>query len=253
MMMKLHLMLLTLWAIIASNAQAQVRLYTDIQGNIYEIKPDNEILRLDSTGKVMANWRDRNLGKLVSFDLLNPLKPLAFYTETATLIEFDNNLYPINQRVIEDARNGANPLFCRSADNKIWFFDDRALCLKKYDADGESSVNGPRLNQYLPASFQASDLIEHQRQVFLLLQNEGVWIFDFYGAFIRKIPAKGVTDMALQGTLLWLQLPNSILQYNLKTLQTKEFLLTEKEIPESIAPASNGLYFLKKGRVTLWP
>lgn len=233
--------------------EAQTRLYTDLQGNLYEIKPDNEILRIDTSGKVIANWRDRNLGKISSFDLLNPLKPLAFYPETSTLIEFDNNLYPVNQRVIEDARNGANPLFCRSADNRIWFFDDRTLSLKKYDAEGISSVEGPRLNQHFPASFQAIDLVEHQRQVFLLIQNEGVWIFDFYGAIIRKIPAKGVSDMALYSQFLWLQTPHGLLQYNLKTLQTTDWPLKEAQIPESIAPAANGLYFLKQGRVTLWP
>lgn len=234
-------------------AYAQTRLYTDIQGNIYEIKPDNEILRLDTSGKVIANWRDRNLGRIASFDLLNPLKPLAFYSETATLVEFDNNLYPVNQRFVEEARNAANPLFCRSADNRIWFFDDRNLSFHKYDSEGLNNTEGPRLNQHFPSSFQAIELIEHQRQLFLVLQNEGVWVFDFYGAFIRKIAAKGVLDIALSGTELWILLPGKIQQFGLKSLQVKEWLLSDIENPESIAPAPNGLYFLRQGQVTLWP
>lgn len=247
-------LILLFWGILGiSQAMAQSRLYTDVFGNIYQIKPDNEILRIDSNGKVLANWRDRNLGKLSSFDLLNPLKPLAFYAETATLMEFDNNLYPINKRVIEEARNCANPLFCRSADNKIWFFDDRSLCFIKYETEGLTSIQGPRLNQFFPVSFQALDLIEHQRQLFLLVQNEGVWVFDFYGAFLRKIPAKGLIDMALQGDTIWLQLPESMLQFHLKTLLTVNWPLQNYQIPESIAPASKGLYFLRQGRVTLWP
>ncbi len=224
-----------------------------MQGNLYEIKPDNEIIRLDTSGKVIANWRDRNLGRISSFDLLNPLKPLAFYPETSTLAEFDNNLYPVSQRVIEEARSASNPLFCRSADNRIWFFDDRTLCFRKYEAEGMQNWEGPRLNQHFPSGFQAFDLIEHQRKLYLLIYQQGVWVFDFYGAFIRKIPMEGVTDIALNAHDLWMLTSEKLIQWNMKSLKAREWPLDASQIPESIAPSSSGIYFLRQGRVTLWP
>jgi hypothetical protein len=92
----------------------------------------------------------------------------------------------------------------QSFDNKIWLFDGLTNKLKKIDEQGTLLQETPDLRVVFAGGVQPTQIFDQSGWVYLYDPAQGLFAFDYYGTFKRKIPITGwrnlvVTDKAVIG------------------------------------------------------
>lgn len=161
----------------------------DPLGNIYIVDESERISKFDTTGQLMYNVVNNQLGEIHSIDVGNPFKILAFYRDQQHLVLFDNTLSEI-QRIpliewdLHDV-TAAN----LSPDNAIWLFNGENKVLMKMTDKGDPMTMSDPFD-ILGTPSARPDFIFDAGQ-FLLVKEAGkpLAVFDDFGSYIRAFDA----------------------------------------------------------------
>ncbi len=160
--------------------------------NLYLVSSSGQIKKLNSRGDSVAVFNGvRNFGPLQSIDVTNPLKPLLFYKDFSTVVVLDRLL---SRRTSLDLRrfNVLQPsAIGLSYDNNIWVFDQFDNKLKKMDEGGNLLLQTTDFRQLFNQTLSPQRIINDGGLVYLADSTEGIFVFDNYGAFQRRIDLKG--------------------------------------------------------------
>jgi hypothetical protein len=191
----------------------------DNLGNLYLISESGQVKKMGPDGDSISVYNSmRRNGRLASIDVSNPLRPLLFYQDYGQVVLLDRLLSV--QATIDLRRQGiAQPLAAAmSFDNKVWVFDGVTNQLKKLDDAGNVVQETPDLRQVFAGGIQPQQIIDHNGWVYLADSAQGLFAFDYFGSFKRKIPVVGwrhlqITDHAVLGIA-----SGGLHTYNLSTL-----------------------------------
>ncbi|RPD48174.1 hypothetical protein [Paracnuella aquatica] len=177
----------------------------DNLGNLYLVSENGQVKKYGPGGDSISvyNSVQRN-GKLQTLDVSNPLRPLLFYRDYGQVVLLDRLLAV--QATLDLRRQGiTQPLAAAmSFDNKVWVFDGVTNQLKKLDDAGKVLLETPDLRQVFAGGVQPQQIIDHNGWVYLADSAQGLFAFDYFGSFKRKIPVAGwrhlqVTDSVVLG------------------------------------------------------
>lgn len=132
----------------------------------------------------------RNYGKLTAIDVTNPLKPLLFYKDFSNVVVLDRflaNRVSLNLRKYNILQPSAIGL---SYDNNVWVFDTYDNKLKKIDEAGNLLLQTDDFRTLFNQSFAPQKIINENGFVYLADSAVGIYVFDNYGTYKRKIPLK---------------------------------------------------------------
>jgi len=166
--------------------------------NLYLVSSTGQIKKLNSAGDSLAVYNQlKNYGKLYSIDVSNPLRLLLFYKEFSTLVILDRFL--ANQSTLDLKRfNILNPsAIAMSYDNNIWVYDEYDNKLKKIDEQGNKLLETPDFRTIFNESISAQKIINDNGLVYLADTANGIFVFDNYGSFKKKIPLKNFQTFAV--------------------------------------------------------
>lgn len=159
--------------------------------NLYVISSTGQLKKFNSRGDSVGVFNGiRAYGMLSAIDVTNPLKPLLFYKDFSTVVVLDRLLA---NRVSLDLRryNVLQPTaVALSYDNNIWVFDQYDNKLKKLDESGNLLLETTDFRQLLAQSISPQKIFNDNGLVYLMDSAKGVFVFDNYGSFKRKIEAK---------------------------------------------------------------
>lgn len=200
--------------------------------NFYIVTSSGQLKKFNGKGDSVAVFNGvRNYGKLHAVDITNPLKPLLFYKDFSTVVILDRLL---STRSSIDLRrhNILQPTaITLSYDNNIWVFDQFDNKLKKLDESGNVLLQTTDFRQLFSNTISPQRLINDNGLLYLADSAQGIFVFDNYGAFKRKIPLKGWANIDIwDGRLI--------------RLGTKEFVVYDpttfaeqsKQFPASFKP-----------------
>jgi hypothetical protein len=157
--------------------------------NIYLISSTGQIKKLNASGDSLAVYNQvRNSGQPHTIDVSNPLKILLFYKDFSTVVVLDRFLSvrgTLELRKFNILQPGAVGL---SYDNNIWVFDEYDSRLKKIDEQGNSLMETTDLRNVFPEAIAPQKIVNRNGFVYLADTALGIFAFDNYGAFKRKIP-----------------------------------------------------------------
>lgn len=199
---------------------------TDNLGNLYLVSNDGQVKKLGPEGDSIAVFNQvRRNGNLHAVDVSNPLKLLLFYKDFAQVVVLDRFLSV--QLTLDLRRAGIQqPLAAAlSYDNNIWVFDALTGKLKKLDEKGNTLLETPDLRTVFTGGLQPAQIMDQNKWVYLYDPAQGLFVFDYYGNFKRKIPVTGwhnllITDQQVHG------IRDGMLQsYSLSTLMQEQKLL----------------------------
>jgi hypothetical protein len=200
--------------------------------NLYIISSTGQIKKFDANGDSAAIYNQvRNFGKLFSLDVSNPLRPLLFYKDFSTVVLLDRflaNRSTLDLRKYDILQAGAIGL---SYDNNIWVFDEYDNKLKKVDEQGAKLLETPDFRTIFSETIHPQKIINNNGFVYLADTANGVFVFDNYGTFKKKIPLKNWQSIAAKENYLIQTNKNEIVVYN-----TATFIDTKKLIPSSFQP-----------------
>lgn len=204
----------------------------DNLNNVYILTATDQLKKFTPSGDSLAVYNNvRKFGKLYSLDVSNPLKVLLYYKDFSSIVVLDRMLAVRStidlrrKNILQVAAIGL------SYDNNIWLFDALDNKLKKIDDQGNVLLETPDFRQALGEAITPQQIIDHNKQVYLYDSLNGLYVFDLYGTFKRKIELQGWNNVSINDKFI-LGINNQSLQaYNVSTL-----LQSHHKFPGNFAP-----------------
>jgi hypothetical protein len=166
--------------------------------NLYILSSTGQIKKLNAAGDSVGVYNQmKNYGKLYSIDVSNPLKLLLFYKDFATVVILDRFL--ANQSTINLKKyNVLNPVAAAlSYDSNIWVFDEYDGRLKKLNEKGNKLLETPDFRTIFSQSVSPQKIISDNNMVYLADADNGVFVFDNYGSYKKRIPVKSWQTLSI--------------------------------------------------------
>jgi hypothetical protein len=195
--------------------------------NLYIISSKGQVKKFGAAGDSLSVYNQvRNYGQLFSIDVTNPLKLLLFYKDFKTVVVLDRFLSTI--KTVDLRRfNILQPIAIGlSYDNNIWIFDEYDNKLKKIDEQGNHLFESDDFRSVFNQGISPQKIIDDNGLVYLADSSAGVFIFDNYGSFKKKIPLRNFQSIAVNRNHVISTRPDLVTVYNTSTL-----LQTERKPP----------------------
>ncbi len=185
----------------------------DDLGYVYGLD-QQKITRYDRSGVKQFVYSRMDLGTMSQFDPSDPLRLLALFPETGTLVVLDNTLS--EQRVLRLWDGGLGmPMWIASGVNQeFWVYD----ALNKEVVRIDERMQRTASTGYLPAVTghdpEIVGLAERHEQLLVADERYGIWVFDRFGTAVRSIPIAGIRGLQTHASgmtiltdagLLWLR------------------------------------------------
>lgn len=205
--------------------------------NLYIISSTGQVKKFGAQGDSLGVFNGiRNYGKLSSIDVSNPLKPLLFYKDFSTVVVLDRFLArrtSLNLRTVNILQPSAISL---SYDNNIWVFDQYDNKLKKIDETGNVLLETVDFRNLFDKGIAPQKIINDNGLVYLADSAAGIFVFDNYGSFKRKVILKDWSMIDVWKGMIVRFNKDAIAIYNPVTFIEKRLLL-----PSSFKPYINSL------------
>ena len=200
-----------------------IRSYTgDVTGaaldkldNLYIISSTGQIKKYGPKGDSAGVFNGvRNYGKLYSIDVSNPLKPLLFYKDFSIIVVLDRNM--ANKAAIRLRQNNIlqPSAIGLSYDNNIWIFDQYDYKLKKIDEGGNLLSQTDDFRTLFNQNIVPQKIINDNGFVYLADSASGIFVFDNYGTYKRKILLKDWTTVDVWNNMVIRLSKDAIVVYN---------------------------------------
>jgi hypothetical protein len=200
--------------------------------NLYIISSTGQVKKFGAKGDSIGVFNGiRNFGKLNTIDVSNPLKPLLFYKDLSNVVVLDRflaNRASLNLRQFNILQPSAIGL---SYDNNIWVFDQYDNKLKKIDEAGNILLQTDDFRQLFNTSFAPQKIMNDNGFVYLADSTNGIFVFDNYGTFKRKILLKNWSTIDVWNGKVVRLSNNAIIVYN-----PASFLEKSLSYPRSFTP-----------------
>jgi hypothetical protein len=226
----------------------------DAIGNIYLITPTDQLKKIKPDGTLVAVYNDvKRFGKISAIDVQNPLKLLIYYKNYSAIIMLDKLLSFRNQIELKPLQFFDVNAVANTYDNNIWIYDEQNFKVKKLDDKGLLLLEFADLRTLFDIGPTAEKLIDDDNQLYLIDQEQGVFIFDYYGAFSRLIPIKDLSDITIEKNYL-IGFKDKIMEVvQLKNLtSTKYALPVLSEKIKSLKFINNKLYILTQTGLNIY-
>jgi DNA-binding beta-propeller fold protein YncE len=195
--------------------------------NLYIISSTGQIKKFGPNGDSTGVYNQvKKFGTLYSIDVSNPLKVILFYKDFSTIVVLDRFLASINTislRIHGILQPGAVGI---SYDNNLWVFDEYDNKLKKIDDQGNHIFETADFRTIFNSSLSPQRVLNDNGLVYLADSVKGVYIFDNYGAFKKKIPVLHWRSLAVSQNRIISLDGETITVYN-----TGNMLQTQRKAP----------------------
>jgi hypothetical protein len=226
----------------------------DALGNMYLITSTDQLKKIKPDGSLTAVYNDvKRYGKISTIDVRNPLKVLVYYKNYSAIVVLDKLLTFRNQIELKLLQFFEVNAIANTYDNNIWIYDEQNFRIKKIDDKGVLLFDYPDLRNEFNIAPSAEKLIDEDNQLYLIDQEQGVFIFDYYGAYNRNIPLKDLSHVAVEKNCLIGFTDTFMEVIQLKNLTTKKYALPI--LPEKIKSlkfVNNKLYVLTQKSINIY-
>jgi hypothetical protein len=200
--------------------------------NLYVLSSTGQVKKFGPKGDSVGVFNGiRAYGKLSAIDVSNPLKPLLFYKDFSAVVILDRFLTArtsLNLRKFNILQPSAIGL---SYDNNLWVFDQYDNKLKKIDDGGNLLFQTDDFRQLFGQSFAPQKIINDGGLVYLADSASGIFVFDNYGTYKRKILLKNWTTVDVWNGMVIRLSNDAVVVYN-----TSSFAERSVRFPSSFQP-----------------
>ncbi|MCS6819363.1 MAG: hypothetical protein RMJ53_04645 [Chitinophagales bacterium] len=219
-------------------------------GNCY-LASAYKLFKYSQDGKLLYPYEEFRYGAIGSVDVTNPLKIVVYFPAVMKAVVLDRYLSPlVTYDFLQLGYNSVSAV-CGSTDGRIWFYDIASLRLKKIDETGKVLRESQRLNNLFGEIPAPNLLLEYSNIVYMNDSLLGIFCFDLFGGFIKKIPIKGLKKFQLFEEKIIYYSKDSLTSYDTRTLQTVELPLPEREVEQAVI-GKQLLVILKKGKALFY-
>lgn len=191
----------------------------DALGNIY-ITKDTELLKYLKNGNFFARYSNLKLGNITHVDVTNPLKIVVYYRDFQEVIFLDNQLSLNSTPVLlEEIGYEQTELVCAGANNSFWIYNKQNNELLRFNENSKKINATGNLKQVLKSNLNPNFMIEQNSNLFLNCPENGIYVFDMFGAFSKLIPIKNLKEFQTNETNIYYQKDSVFCSYNFKLFE----------------------------------
>ncbi len=234
------------WKPFKKNAALDCRFFTtDRLQNIYIITAKNEILKYNQDGSFDAQYVNLEMGRLGVLDASNPFKILVYYPDFQSFKLLDkelNTLGTYNLNNLGVARVGS---IAMGDDGRVWIYDAGKNKLFTFDNGQTQQVQGG----VMPfAGKVPSMMLMRENTLFVNVPTEGVFLFDRFGKYLKKLDLKNVSYFQVIGNQLFFQQNGKIMRYNLQNFATSPLPLPSDVKGDELVRMEKNFLYTQQGK-----
>ena len=224
---------------------------TDYLGNLYIIK-DFRLSKYDLNGKALHMYEDYRNGRISTIDVTDPMKIVVFYEDFLKVKVLDLTLSEIAEYDFNKAGYSSIIALAQSRDDNFWIFDNTGFVLKKIDQNGKALYKSEKFNMLFTETVQVKQIIDYEDLVYLNDPNNGIYVFDRFGTYQKKLPITGADKIQIiQGIIVYFQ-NNMLISYNSMELLEKEMALPSVSAASYAQLQKDRVYIVEKDQVTIF-
>ncbi|MBU2649784.1 MAG: hypothetical protein KKA81_02520 [Bacteroidetes bacterium] len=212
---------------------------SDELGNIYLVNGSN-LKKYDLNGNAKFDYSPMMKGEISFVDAGDPFKTLVYYEDFGIIEWLDNTLSPVSSVNLTDLGMELASLACSSYQNGIWLYLPPFLELFRYD---QYLVQGDRSGNLFKASgmnVEPDFMVERDNILYLNDPKLGIFIFDKYGTFNKRIKTAGLSSFQILNRMIVFSDKDKGIILDPATMMEETFSLPEKD--------SRGFSILTAGR-----
>ncbi len=222
-------------------------------GNLYAVK-DNELIKYSSTGKMFARYSDIKLGNISHVDVTNPLKILLYYRDYQQIVFLDNQLSLNSQNVsLEKLGFEQSELVCSGANNSFWIYDKQNNELLRFNENSKKIAATGNLKQVLKIEISPNYMLEHNGLLFLNCPDSGIYVFDMFGAYVKVISLKNLSNFQSTENILYFNRDSSLCSYHYKQFEESCQKIHQPKGYKQVLYMNKHMYLTYKDSVVVLP
>jgi hypothetical protein len=205
--------------------QSAQQVNIDILNQVYLINRAG-LQKYNSQGVLLAQYQNALLGTICLLDVSNPLRLMAFYKNSGTLLFLNQQLATIGDPIDCFEIFGAEiALACSSSDGGFWVFNPESQKIHHCNASGEITIDSQTLNDWL-IGINVISIKEYNQHIYLVCENK-IMVFDAFGTYLNSFHFQSIKQAFF--------IHKAIVIYNGKQLiQFDPALKSIKPIPTNI-------------------
>ena len=213
-----------------SVAHTALMVECDNIGNIYSISA-NEISKWDKDGIFLLKNSSQVFGNIASLDASNALKMILFFRDLSQISYIDNLLSQRGDRIELDMLGFyQTTAVCRSYNDGFWLFDQTTLELTRFTEQLEITAQSGNLSQILGDVPNPLYMREYNDFLYVMDENYGVRVFDWYGSYVKTIPVGKVSKFVIRADKLFVINGNMLESYDLKSAKWSKISLSDQNV-----------------------
>ena len=226
----------------------------DNLGELYLITLDNQLKKFGENGDSIGVFNQvTKYGKLTEVQAQNPWKALLFYKDFATIVMLDKYLNVTGSINLRNKNIFKVNAITTSYDNNIWLYDEQDNKIKKIDDNGNVLMESTDFRRIFDEAISPKKLIDDNGLLYLYDPEKGLYVFDYYGSFKRKINELHWNDFAIIDKKIYGFDSTSFFEYQPLTndvisIRFPEIIKGSKEIKI----ANHRIYTLRDNQLTIY-
>lgn len=224
---------------------------TDHFGNLYVVK-DFRITLFDLNGKQLFVFEDYTSGKISHIDVTDPMKIIVYYKDFMVVRLLDKTLSELSSFRLNNSGFDMVETIAHTRDRKFWIYNQSDFKLKKIDESGKIFNESELFNILFDEPVAPTKIIEYEGIVYLNDPLQGIYVFDQFGTFLRKIPIKSIRQFQLiQEKLIYFD-GLMLSSYDLRFSKEQEMAVPSKEGLIGVSLQKNRLFLHTKNKVAIY-
>jgi hypothetical protein len=229
------------------------QLSLDNQGFIFLADLEGNIYQYDRNGKFINNFSPARQGSLSQLEAFWTVNIFTFSTDLQEYRILNRFIIPIAENRFPMDLVGLAKMATLGNNNIIWVYDETDLSLKQFDFIRGRIIQNQPLNLILDrSSLDIIDIKEYQNLLFLNIRDEGFFVLDNQGNFIKRI--KVASDQKIgfwKSNVVYLK-DRKIILVNFQSDETKEIEVPTGIEPKAVRINRNNILFFDSNQVWIY-
>lgn len=225
----------------------------DNQGFIFLADLEGNIYQYDRNGKFINNFSPARQGSLSQLEAFWTVNIFTFSTDLQEYRILNRFIIPIAENRFPMDLVGLAKMATLGNNNVIWVYDETDLSLKQFDYIRGRIIQSQPLNLILDrSSLEITDIKEYQNLLFLNIRDEGVFILDNQGNFIKRLMLESDQKIGFwKSNVVYLK-DRKIILVNFQSDETEEIEVPIGIEPKAVRINRNNVLFFDSNQVWIY-
>ena len=216
----------------------------DNKGNVFYSDKSGNVVKLDSKCIKAGEYSPVVQSKLDQLEAFYTLNIFLFSADLQQFVLLDVYLNPLATVSLQHEKTGIVKAATMGSGHVVWMVDEEDFSLVKYDYRRNVVLQDQPLALILgQVEFGVVDIIERQNMVFLHIGNEGVFLFDRQGNFIKKLNVRFSHKPSLSGDFIYFIRDGLVQRINIYSEKVENLPLPDGNFDKVLADSEKIIFY----------